>query len=41
MTPKHTDWPTWPFTRLSEKEMADLLKRRQAEKFAKVEDALM
>jgi len=38
---KPTDWPTWPFTRITEKEMSDLLERRQAEKLAKVEDALM
>jgi hypothetical protein len=41
MTPKPTDWPTWPFTRLSEKEMADLLKRRQADKLANVGEALV
>lgn len=41
MTPKPTDWPTWPFTRLDPKEMADLLKRRQAEKLAQTGEALV
>ena len=47
MTTKHTHgaWPTWPFTRLSPKEMAKLLKliegQRSAQRVSEAEEALL
>lgn len=40
MTTKHTGaWPTWPFTRLSPKEMAKLLKTIEGKRLAEAEEA--
>lgn len=32
-------WPTWPFTRLSPKDMAKLLKRLEADRVSTYEEA--
>jgi hypothetical protein len=34
-------WPTWPFTRLGRKEMADLIKKLEQEKREQHEEALL
>lgn len=34
-------WPTWPFTRLGRKEMAELIKKLELEKREKHEEALL
>ena len=45
MTTEKGSWPTWPFTRLSPKEMAKLLKliegKRSAQRLAEYEEALL
>ena len=34
-------WPTWPFTRLGRKEMAELIKKLEQEKHSQLEEALL
>lgn len=34
-------WPTWPFTRLGRKDMAELIKKLELEKHQKHEEALL
>jgi len=34
-------WPTWPFTRLSPKEMAKLLKAIEGQRLKEYEEALL
>lgn len=39
--PYSSGWPLWPFTRLSPKEMAKLLKKIEGQRMDDVEDALV
>jgi hypothetical protein len=39
--PYSSGWPLWPFTRLSPKEMAKLLKKIEGKRSEDVEDALV
>ena len=38
---KSVAWPTWPFTRLTPKEMAKLLKALKDQELAKKQEALL
>lgn len=39
--PYNSGWPMWPFTRLSQKEMAKLLKKIEDQRMDDYEEALL
>jgi hypothetical protein len=41
MTPYDLGWPSWPFTRLTQQEMAQLLKEMERKRLEQAEEALV
>ena len=41
LEPYNSGWPLWPFTRLSPKEMAKLLKTIEGKQVSEAEEALL